>query len=275
VREILRRQAFGSIGAVAAFVWLALPICNGSANASAPTAPISASPRAAVPDAASGPILAFGRPVPVTLLPGEHAVFGLPAGSGPFRVFTRQLAPGTDTVIQLLDEVGRVVASDDDGGDEPTASAILTAFHPTARAVRVGTFGGDRGRGGSFVLVVETAAPPRPDPNVARTFADAASRGAMIPGVGVAQRLLPGEAALFAVSWSPGMSAMTFGLARGTDTVLEALDQSGAVLAMDDDGAGAGLASLLRLPQGTAFVRARHLDAARPAAFSVVMVRLP
>jgi hypothetical protein len=64
--------------------------------------------------AAAAPMLQPGMAVPIRLRRGQSAFFMLPAG--PHVVMTRDLRDGTDTVLELLDANGRMLAEDDDGG---------------------------------------------------------------------------------------------------------------------------------------------------------------
>lgn len=107
-------------------------------------------------EASLQPPLMPGTAVTVTLAPGQSAVFRLPEGAGDLVAETRRLAPGTDTILQLLDAAGRVLEEDDDGGGEALASRIdIEAEQPGPLFLRAGTLGD---AGGRFELVI---LPPR------------------------------------------------------------------------------------------------------------------
>ena len=66
-------------------------------------------------EARGAPALERNVAVPIRLRRGQVAVFLLPPGPGV--VATRNLREGSDTVLEILDEAGRVLAEDDDGGE--------------------------------------------------------------------------------------------------------------------------------------------------------------
>jgi hypothetical protein len=65
-------------------------------------------------DAARAPMLQAGVAVPIRLRRGQSAYFLLPPGA--HVVATQELRDGTDTLLELLDANGRMLAEDDDGG---------------------------------------------------------------------------------------------------------------------------------------------------------------
>jgi len=65
--------------------------------------------------AMDAPMLQPGVAIPIRLRRGQSAYFMLPPGA--HVVATRELRDGTDTVLELLDTNGQVLAEDDDGGD--------------------------------------------------------------------------------------------------------------------------------------------------------------
>jgi hypothetical protein len=103
--------------------------------------------------AATAPPLAPGAVVPIRLRRGEAAYFRLAPGAG--LAETRNLAAGTDTLLQLLDAAGRVVAEDDDGGGGLASRLALPGAGKGGFLLRAGTLGD---AGGRFELVI---LPPR------------------------------------------------------------------------------------------------------------------
>ncbi len=218
--------------------------------------------------AAAAEPLQSGRPVPLVLRRGQAAYFRLPDGD--VSVLTRNLGSGADTVLALLDANGEEIAEDDDGGGGLASRLDVPGSEARPLFVRASLLGD---RTGSFELFVEAAAatPPAPASACAR-----GSRGSRAPAlernVAMPVRLRRGQSAFFLLP--PGAHVLaTRSLRDGTDTVLELLDESGRVLAEDDDG-GEGLASRLAVPaerKGALYVRAGVLgDGA--GAFELVLL---
>ena len=120
------------------------------------------------------------------------------------------------------------------------------------------------------------ARPAPPAPTVARSPEDAARTPPLQPDRPVSVSLRQGEQAYFRVAPEAGeaWSVETRRLGRNTDTVLAALDESGEVVAEDDDGGEESLASRIEIQpgDGARLVRAGTLgDAA--GRFQVVLTR--
>jgi hypothetical protein len=186
----------------------------------------AAAPVAGAPgfeERATAPALASGQPVRVTLAPRELAFFRLDTTAAAVLVArTRNLTRGTDTMLAAVDDQGRVLAEDDDGGGEPFASLLV--LPPGAEALRAGGFGNS---GGSFdLLLEEVAAEPLP--------------------LGAPQRieLERGRLLAFRVELPAGRryALLTSDLGNEVDTVITL---SGPGLALRDDDGGQGLASRL------------------------------
>jgi hypothetical protein len=211
--------------------------------------------------AADGPALTVGAVVKLDLGRGQTAYFRLPEGAD-LDAVTRRLAPGTDTVMALLDRQGRVLAEDDDGGEESLASRIeVAADQGGPLFLRVGVLERD---GGQFELVLQPATPPEPT-GAPRSLTEAAGQHALTLGQAVAIRLRGRDEAWFRLP--PGgqdVVVLTRRLTPGTDTTLTLLDANGREIAEDDDGGDEQLASRLEVPGGQRrplYVRARVLGA--------------
>ena len=206
----------------------------------APPAGPSGAPRSLTEAAGQHP-LAVGQPVRIRLRARDEAYFRLPSGGQDLVVLTRDLSPGADTALALLDANGREIAEDDDGGEEQLASRLEVAGgqrRPLYVRARV------LGAAGSFELVaVPDTAPPAPPFPASIREASAAPELAI--GQPVSLRLRRGQAAVFRLP-AGDIVVLTRNLARQSDTVLALLDADGTVLAEDDDGGG-GLASRLEV----------------------------
>jgi hypothetical protein len=66
-------------------------------------------------------------------------------------VHTQALRDGTDTILEILDEGGRVLAEDDDGGGGLASRIALDAVRKGEAFVRAAVLGGGPG---AFELVV-------------------------------------------------------------------------------------------------------------------------
>jgi hypothetical protein len=228
------------------------------------TAPPTPAFPASIREATAAPSLAVGQSVPLTLRRGQIAVYRLPDGD--IAVVTRNLQRRADTVLALLDADGNVVSEDDDGGGGLASRLEVAGNEPRPLFVRAGLLGDG---GGSFELAVEADSQGPPD--FPTSISAAAAARPIEPGAPVAIRLRRGQSAFFRLP--PGaLVVRTEGLRDGTDTILEILDQSGQVLAEDDDGGG-GLASRLAVDaarKGETFVRAAVLGGG-PGAFDLVV----
>lgn len=225
--------------------------------------PVPAFP-ASIRQATAAPALAVGQSVPLTLRRGQTAVFRLPEGD--IAVVTRNLQRRADTVLALLDADGNVLSEDDDGGGGLASRIEVAGSDPRPLFVRAGLLGDG---GGSFDLAVE--ADNQGPPDFPTSLSAAAAAPPIQPGAGVAIRLRRGQSAFFRLP--PGaLVVRTDDLRDGTDTILEIIDESGQVLAEDDDGGG-GLASRIAVEaarKGEVFVRAGVLGGG-PGAFNLVI----
>jgi hypothetical protein len=221
--------------------------------------------------AAGGPALAVGATVKLDLGRGQVAFFRLPEGAGDIEALTRNLAQGTDTVMALLDRQGRLLAEDDDGGEETLASRIeVVADQGGPLFLRVGVL---EQAGGQFELVLRQAPPAAPT-GAPRTLTEAAGLPALTLGQIVPIRLRARDEAWFRLP--PGgqdLVVLTQRLAAGTDTTLTLLDANGTEMMTDDDGGDEQLASRLEVPGGQRrplYVRARVLGG--QGAFDLVVM---
>lgn len=214
-------------------------------------------------EAAGRPALVPGATVTIRLRRGEAAHIRLPEGAGDLVAQTRRLARDIDTVMALVDSQGRVLAEDDDGGDENLASR-LDIFGDQAGPLflRIGLL--DQASG-SFDLEL-AAAPPRDPDAPAATLVEAVARPPLELGQGVAVRLGARQEAWFRLpAGGQDLLVVTRNLARGTDTVLVLHDANGREIQDDDDGGDEQLSSRLEIPSGQRrplFVRARNLSGA-------------
>ncbi|MBP0445756.1 hypothetical protein J8J14_13325 [Roseomonas sp. SSH11] len=252
---------------------LLLPVQAGPPKSPAPSPASPPASRVALSpgDAAQAPPLQPDRPVQVTLRRGQQAFFRIaPEAGEAWRVETRRLARGTDTVLATLDEAGDVLSEDDDGGGEELASRLEAQPGDGVRLIRAGTL---ENQGGRFELVL-TREQPLPPPDFATDQASAAGRPPLTLGQPVRVRLRRGQHAFFALPEErTDLIAATRALSRGADTELALLDASGQVVARNDDG-GEGLASLLPLMQGSGpmTLRASLVDGGT-GSFEVVLER--
>nr|WP_314075216.1 hypothetical protein [uncultured Roseococcus sp.] len=191
------------------------------------------------------PALAVDAPRRVRLLRREQAFFALPEDTRDFVALTRGLRRGTDTVLALVNAQGRVLAEDDDGGDEPLASRLDFARGQGPLFLRASVFSGT---GGEFEVLLQAEA-PSPPPSYATTLIDAAGRPPLEIGQTVRIELRRRQAAYFAL---PGgdmdLRALTRNLSNGADTVISLVDGNGQVVMSDDDGGEEDLSSQLDIP---------------------------
>lgn len=252
---------------------LAMPVAaqRAPAPASASAATTSEAAAGDIAEAATRPALAIGAPVALRLSRGQEAFFRLPEGGVDLVAQTRNLGRDTDTVLALLDRQGRILAEDDDGGDESLASRIEIAAHqrgPLFLRVRV-----LEAAAGAFELVLEPA-PARDPAAPAGTLAEAAVRPELTAESPVTIALLGRQEAYFRLpADSRDLVALTRRLAAGTDTALALLDANGREIAEDDDGGEENLASRIEVPAGQRrplFLRARTLGG--PGNFDIVLL---
>ncbi|CAH0168529.1 hypothetical protein [Roseomonas sp. CECT 9278] len=242
------------LGTAGAFELVVMP------DTSPPAPPFPASLR----EATAAPALVVGQAMPLRLRRGQSAVYRLPEGD--IAVITRALRRGADTVLALLDADGNVMSEDDDGGGGLASRLEVAGTEPRPLFVRAGMLGD---AGGEFELLVEADLQGPAD--FPTSLSAAAAGRAIDTGAPVAIRLRRGQSAFFRLP--PGaLTVYTQALRDGTDTILEILDESGRVLAEDDDG-GSGLASRLVVDaarKGDVFVRAGVLGAG-PGVFELVV----
>ena len=94
--------------------------------------------------------------MPIRLRRGQSAFFMLPPGE--HVVATRDLREGTDTVLELLDANGQVVAEDDDGGDGLASRLAVDGVRKGTLFVRAGVLGETSG---AFELILVAPDAPR------------------------------------------------------------------------------------------------------------------
>lgn len=214
-------------------------------------------------EAGALPPVAIGQTVTIRLRRGEYAHLRLPQGTADIVAQTRRLSREIDTVMALVDAQGRVLAEDDDGGDEDLASRIeVFADQAGPLFLRIGLL--DQASGSFDVELA--AAPSRAADAPPATLVEAVGRPALEIGQAVPVRLQARQEAWFRLpQGGQDMLVVTRGLSRGTDTVLFLVDANGRELESDDDGGDEQLASRLEVPSGQRrplFVRARNLSGA-------------
>jgi hypothetical protein len=212
--------------------------------------------------AAEGPALTIGAAVKLDLGRGQTAFFRLPQGTD-LEAITRRLAQGTDTVMALLDRQGRVLAEDDDGGEESLASRIeVAADQGGPLFLRVGVL---EPEGGQFELVLQPLPPPDPT-GAPRSLTEAAGQHPVAVGQPLTIRLRGRDEAW--IRLPPGgqdLVVVTRRLSPGADTMLSLHDANGRTIAEDDDGGDEQLSSRLEVPGGQRrplYVRAALLGGA-------------
>ncbi len=208
----------------------------------------------------------------LTLRRRESALFALPDGQDVIAL-TRNLQGETDTVLALLDADGRLLAEDDDGGGGFASRLSTRGQGRRAAFLRVQTL---NGQGGAFDLVLRPLGGASLGAPVALAGNIEAARQQPLPPLGeaIAITLEPGQSAVFNLPYDgKPLIALTFGLAPGSDSVLELLDAEGNVIDANDD-MPSGLSSQLEIgaEPRPAFLRARQADG-RAAAFQLVLIR--
>lgn len=221
--------------------------------------------------ARNAPPLAIGTPRRLRMQRGEEAFFALPDDPRGLGAFTRNLVRNSDTILALVDAAGRVLAEDDDSGDEGLASYL--AIPQGSGPLFLRASGLSRARA-EFDLILEPEEPVAP-PSFAITLVDSAARPPL--PIGQAQRieLRRGQAAYFELPRGEGdLIALTRNLAANTDTVLRLVDANGREVASDDDGGDEELSSRLELPSRATrmFLQASSIGN-RPSAFDLVLER--
>jgi hypothetical protein len=217
---------------------------------------------------ARGPLVP-GTSVQITLQRRQSAIFALPEGQA-LEAVTRNLRNGADTTLALLDAQGAVILEDDDGAGELASRVATTEAERPAAFLRASVLGGQRG---SFEVVLRSAPPAAPVTAPVGSVEEAAQRPPLRVGEAISLRLAAGETAVFALPHDgrPAI-ALTFGLGREADTVLELLDAGGNAVTENDDG-GDGLSSRLDVPAEPqpAFLRAKLLNN-QAGSFQLVLV---
>ena len=224
--------------------------------------------------AASRPPLEPGVPVDVRIGRGQSAFFRIPArADSSWSVRTRGLAGDTDTVLELLAPDGRSLVSNDDGnGEGDLASRIDFDSGDGGAVVRAGTL---EDQGGRFQVVLTRTGPSVPV-DFPTTLDQARARAPLAAGQRTELRLPPGRAAVFALPPDRDLVVERADLKGSTDTVLELLDASGAMLAESDD-VGQDLSSRIRTRAHrgkAAFVRVRELEG-KAGGFALVVREAP
>lgn len=229
--------------------------------------PQPGAPPRTLAEAVGHPALAVGEALSLSLRPRQEAYLRLPADGQDLVALTRRLAEGADTVLALLDANGRVVAEDDDSGEEDLASRLeVPGAQRRPLFLRVGTLGG----GGAFELVLLPDAAPAAAA-FPRSVREAAAHPPLEVGQSLPLALRRGQVAVFRLP-EGDIAVVTRNLGRGTDTILALLDSEGNAVAEDDDG-GNGLASRLEVAASDRrplFVRAGSLGDA-PAQFELAI----
>jgi hypothetical protein len=208
-------------------------------------------------EAEQQPPLTVGEVRHLRLRRRQAAYFALPQGRD-LAAATRNLEGSADTVLELLDAKGVVLAEDDDGGEGELASRLdLASSRKGPFFLRVRSLDGS---GGSFDLVLEQQSPAEP-PRFATSLAQAATRPPLASGAEEHLRLARNQSAYFALPPGRGLVALTRNLRGSADTVLEVLDAQGRSLAEDDDGGSEELSSRLTIPAARpAFLRVGTLE---------------
>ena len=129
----------------------------------------------------------------------------------------------------------------------------------------------------AFTPLVALAQPSRLPP-VAQMMQQASSRPALTPDTPVTLRLNRGQVAFLRIAPEAGGDFMviTRRLSRGTDTVLQAIDARGTVVAEDDDSGAENLASRIEVSAADAVTLIRvSLLGDAPGNFEVLLTRSP
>lgn len=112
-------------------------------NAGPPTFPTS------LQAAQGAPVLQPGVATPVRLRRGQSAYFRLPPGR--HVALTRELREGTDTILEMLDANGQMIAEDDDGGDGLASRLAVDGSQKGGAFLRAGVLGDGSG---AFELIL-------------------------------------------------------------------------------------------------------------------------
>jgi hypothetical protein len=169
-------------------------------------------------------------------------------GAMAYTIETGDLGPNCDTIVSLYDQEGRLLASDDDGADEPWASRVTWVAQEDATLfVEVAQYSqGSEQEATEYDIWVRESEPVRfeedeyePDDTMAK--AREIVLGA--PQTHNIHVLGDRDWVFFRAEEGVTYDIVTFGLGRDVDTIIYLYDESGEELAQDDDGSGEGLAS--------------------------------
>ena len=184
-----------------------------------------------------------------------------------YTILTENLGIDADTVIELLDAAGSMLAEDDDGGDEPLASRIIWPVQEDQRLyVRVRNFGPLEGDATEYDVLVEVGETVGIDPDAFEPDNERTSANLVATDGSLQTHTfhLPGDEDWIAFEVSSGERYIieTFCVGLECDTLLALHDPEGVFLEENDDG-GEGAASLLVYTaetDGTFFVQVTHFE---------------
>jgi hypothetical protein len=185
--------------------------------------------------------------------------------TGIYRIQTLELSSGADTVLELSNSRGQVLGSDDDGGEEPLASALSFTVRSEDSYIASIRGYGDETRGDFSVQLIRTGdwtgevASLAPGQNQRLSFA-------VVNPIEISLPDLPsGEYRIY-----------TYDLASDVDTVLELFTAEGQSLSSDDDGGEEPLASSLtfRSEDESFLASIRSYGDVGPGEFSVQLDRV-
>lgn len=184
-----------------------------------------------------------------------------------YTIRTANLGADADTVMELLDANGVLLADDDDGGDEPLASRIIWPVQEEQRLyVRIRNFSAPEGDSTQYDVLVEVGETVGIDPDAFEPDDDRAA-ATLVATDGSLQTHtfhLPRDEDWIAFEVSAGERYIieTFCVGLECDTVISLHDPEGVFLEEDDDD-GEGAASLIVFTAGSDgrfFVQVRHFE---------------
>ncbi len=186
-----------------------------------------------------------------------------------YTIYTCDLSGGCDTVLELYDADGQLVASDDDGGDEPLASRILwTCPESGTYWLLVRPFGGRAPARASYALCIVAGQAEELEDEFEDDDTMAQARAVVPGGQATRHNLFEADGAApedwlkFEAAAGHAYTIRTENLSGAADTVLELIGADGRLIASDDDGNSAepGASQIARWicpSSGTYYVRVR------------------
>jgi hypothetical protein len=166
-------------------------------------------------------------------------------------MLTAETSGSMDTMMELYNEAGSRIASNDDGGEGENARITFNAEVGKRYTAMIRGYGTTTGSY-RFHVVTETVADEASEPNNTLEQATPLTLG----GEGFRAFLSPGDEDWYRAEIPEGGSVLTVYTESSIDTFLRVLDAAGGRLAEDDDSGQGGNASItINLPAGPFYIR--------------------